>query len=51
LVRTVIGVVGRLISASSVVIDETELFNLPPYSPECNPDEYLNQDIKANSTR
>ena len=25
-----------------------ELFFLPPYSPELNPDEYLNQDIKTN---
>jgi len=25
-----------------------ELFYLPPYSPELNPDEYLNQDIKTN---
>lgn len=27
-----------------------ELFYLPPYSPELNPDEYLNQDLKANIT-
>ncbi len=25
-----------------------KLFYLPPYSPELNPDEYLNQDIKTN---
>ncbi|PSP29564.1 MAG: hypothetical protein BRC59_08220 [Cyanobacteria bacterium SW_4_48_29] len=31
--------------------DQIELFYLPPYSPERNPDEYLNQDIKANATR
>ncbi|PSO94983.1 MAG: IS630 family transposase, partial [Cyanobacteria bacterium QS_9_48_30] len=31
--------------------DQLELFYLPPYSPERNPDEYLNQDIKANATR
>lgn len=28
--------------------DEIEVFLLPGYSPELNPDEYLNQDIKAN---
>jgi len=31
--------------------DQLELFYLPPYSPERNPDEYLNHDIKANATR
>jgi hypothetical protein len=31
--------------------DQIELFYLPAYSPERNPDEYLNQDIKANATR
>ena len=25
------------------------LFRLPPYSPELNPDEYLNQDVKSNA--
>ena len=25
------------------------LFLLPPYSPELNPDEYLNQDVKSNA--
>ena len=25
-----------------------ELFYLPPYSPDMNPDELLNQDLKAN---
>ena len=30
--------------------DQLELFYLPAYSPERNPDEYLNQDIKANAT-
>lgn len=25
------------------------LFHLPPYSPELNPDEYLNQDLKTNA--
>ena len=25
------------------------LFQLPPYSPELNPDEYLNQDVKSNA--
>ena len=27
--------------------DRIELFYLPPYSPELNPDEYLNCDLKA----
>ncbi|WP_205631975.1 IS630 family transposase [Ectothiorhodospira sp. BSL-9] len=27
--------------------DEIEVFYLPPYSPELNPDEYLNCDLKA----
>ncbi|PSO60465.1 MAG: hypothetical protein BRC57_15400 [Cyanobacteria bacterium QS_8_48_54] len=31
--------------------DQLELFYLPPYSPERNPDEYLNQDIKAHVKR
>jgi transposase len=26
--------------------DEIELFYLPPYAPELNPDEYLNGDLK-----
>jgi transposase len=26
----------------------TELFLLPPYSPDLNPDEYFNQDVKTN---
>jgi transposase len=29
-------------------ISEIELFYLPPYTPERNPDEYLNQDIKVS---
>jgi len=29
--------------------DQIELFYLPPYAPELNPDEYLNQDIKSNA--
>lgn len=29
--------------------DRIELFFLPPYSPELNPDEYLNNDIKQNA--
>lgn len=29
--------------------EEIELFYLPPYSPERNPDEYLNQDVKTNA--
>ena len=28
---------------------EIELFFLPKYSPELNPDEYLNQDLKTNA--
>lgn len=28
--------------------DQIEVFLLPGYSPELNPDEYLNQDVKAN---
>jgi len=28
-----------------------ELFFLPPYSPELNPDEYLNNDLKTNAVR
>ena len=31
--------------------DQLELFYLPAYSPERNPDEYLNQDIKAHVRR
>ena len=26
----------------------SDICNLPPYSPEFNPDEYLNQDYKSN---
>ncbi|WP_447972928.1 IS630 family transposase [Nitrospira sp. Kam-Ns4a] len=29
--------------------DRLRLFFLPPYSPELNPDEYLNQDVKTNA--
>jgi transposase len=29
--------------------DEISLFYLPPYSPELNPDELLNQDVKTNA--
>lgn len=29
--------------------DRIELFFLPPYSPELNPDELLNQDVKSNA--
>ena len=29
--------------------DAIELFHLPGYSPELNPDEYLNQDVKTNA--
>lgn len=31
--------------------DELELFYLPSYTPERNPNEFLNQDIKANAVR
>ena len=31
--------------------DQIELFFLPPYSPELNPDEMLNNDVKANAVR
>lgn len=31
--------------------EQIELFLLPPYSPELNPDEYLNHDLKANTVR
>ena len=31
--------------------DQIELFYLPPYRPERNPDEYLNQEIKAHVRR
>lgn len=29
--------------------DQIEVFELPGYSPELNPDEYLNQDVKSNA--
>jgi transposase len=29
--------------------ERLRLFFLPPYSPELNPDEYLNQDVKTNA--
>ncbi|MFU8843178.1 MAG: transposase, partial [Bacteroidales bacterium] len=31
--------------------DKIELFFLPAYSPELNPDEYVNNDVKANVNR
>ena len=31
--------------------DKIKLFYLPPYSPEFNPDEYLNQDYKKNANK
>lgn len=31
--------------------DKIEIFFLPPYSPELNPDELLNQDIKTNALK
>jgi transposase len=30
---------------------QIQLFQLPPYSPELNPDEMLNQDVKTNAVR
>ena len=30
-------------------VDQIRLFHLPGYSPELNPDEYLNQDVKSNA--
>jgi transposase len=41
--------VHRSVKVSKWVVehsDEIELFFLPPYAPECNPDEYLNNDLK-----
>lgn len=31
--------------------DKIKLFYLPAYSPDYNPDEYLNQDLKQSSNR
>lgn len=31
--------------------EQIQLFHLPPYSPELNPDEMLNQDVKTNAVR
>jgi len=31
--------------------DKIELFFLPPYAPECNPDEYLSNDVKQGMGR
>jgi len=31
--------------------DKIEIFFLPPYSPELNPDELLNQDVKSNALK
>jgi transposase len=31
--------------------DKIEIFYLPPYSPDLNPDEYLNNDLKQNANR
>ena len=28
--------------------DEIEVFYLPPYAPECNPDEYMNSGLKRD---
>jgi transposase len=32
-------------------VDKIRLFFLPGYSPELNPDELLNQDVKSNAIR
>jgi len=32
-------------------VDRIELFYLPPYAPECNPDEYVNNDVKQGMGR
>jgi transposase len=31
--------------------DRIEMFHLPPYAPACNPDEYLNNDVKQGMAR
>lgn len=31
--------------------DKIELFYLPPYAPDCNPDEFLNNDVKQEMAR
>jgi len=41
-------VVRKLVAERS---DRIQLFHLPPYSPELNPDEMLNQDVKTNAVR
>lgn len=33
------------------VFQKIEVYYLPPYSPELNPDEYLNNDLKTNAVR
>lgn len=38
--------VRRWLAANGASI---EMFTLPPYSPDLNPDEYLNQDVKTNA--
>lgn len=40
------GVVSRWLEANA---DSIEMFFLPGYSPDLNPDEYLNQDVKTNA--
>ena len=32
-------------------VDRIELLYLPPYAPECNPDEYVNNDVKQGMAR
>lgn len=36
-------IVTEFVSANA---DKIELFFLPPYAPDCNPDEFLNNDLK-----
>ena len=43
---------GRKVKAwAAANSDRIELFFIPSYSPELNPDEYLNRDLKANVHR
>jgi hypothetical protein len=42
---------GWHIADDLVVPDNMRLVYLPPYSPELNPAEYLNNDVKANAQR
>ena len=33
------------------MLNRIELLYLPPYAPECNPDEYVNNDVKQGMGR